>query len=486
MRKTFEQQITLDIVPINEVELDLKCRDASVKIGLALLEIFNNEEYSKKLFTLLELYLMKDKRLTGRTGMDLWQIFVMAQFRLGMNLTYDRLYHMVNQDRMVRTLLGIETTGFGSVRKVFKYQTILDNLGLLTDEMLHKINQTIVEFGHHTFKKKEEEALCLKSDSYVLESNVHFPTDYNLLWDCCRKMLDFVGKFTFKYPEIEGWRKLKSWRKELKNASRNVGQISGRAGKNKEELIKYSVTQYLKKAQLLVDKIEAEKDGLPIMKVSDVAILYELERFIVLTKKHMDLLRRRVLQGEKIPQSEKMFSIFETYTEWVNKGKKNPNVELGKKITITTDQYHLIIDYKIMNHQADSEVVIDIADRILVNYRIKSWSFDKGYFNKITKELLKTEVEQVIMPKKGKCNKAELAEEHEKTFKKLRNKHSAVESNINELENRGLDRCPDRGYHHFIQYVGIGVCAYNLHKIGAKLLKDKSKKAQKRPMKLVA
>jgi len=55
----------------------------------------------------------------------------------------------------------------------------------------------------------------------------------------------------------------------------------------------------------------------------------------------------------------------------------------------------------------------------------------------------------------------------------LKNKHSAIESNINELENRGLDRCPDRGYNHFKRYIGIGVCVYNLKKIGRELLAQK-------------
>jgi len=37
--------------------------------------------------------------------------------------------------------------------------------------------------------------LRLKTDSYVVESNVHFPTDHNLLWDCARKYMDGVLKF---------------------------------------------------------------------------------------------------------------------------------------------------------------------------------------------------------------------------------------------------------------------------------------------------
>lgn len=72
--------------------------------------------------------------------------------------------------------------------------------------------------------------------------------------------------------------------------------------------------------------------------------------------------------------------------------------------------------------------------------------------------------------RKGKCNKMEQAEEDHRSFKLLRNRHSAVESNINELECRGLDRCPDRGYPNFKRYTGLAVAAYNLRRIGQELI----------------
>jgi IS5 family transposase len=72
--------------------------------------------------------------------------------------------------------------------------------------------------------------------------------------------------------------------------------------------------------------------------------LQALDHYKKLIIKHIDLLDRRIIQGEKIPHEEKLFSIFEPYTERVNKGKRRPSVELGKKVSITTDQFHLIVD----------------------------------------------------------------------------------------------------------------------------------------------
>lgn len=106
-------------------------------------------------------------------------------------------------------------------------------------------------------------------------------------------------------------------------------------------------------------------------------------------------------------------------------------------------------------------------------------SFDKGFSSKPNKEFAAKHVEHLCMPKKGKRNKLETEEEAQKQFVKLRKKHSAVESNINCLEHHGLNRCPDKGINAYLRYAGIGVLAYNLHKIGNFLIKQELKKLKK-------
>jgi len=470
MRKRFEQQMTLGRLPISETEVPTKKRSGTLPgLCAALKEIFTTPVWNEKVFEILESKITEGKKRTGRPGMDLWQIFVLSQVRLCQNISYDELHHIADYDTLIRQIMGVES-GFGYEKYRFEYQNIIDNVSLLDDETVKELNQVIVEFGHEVFKKKEAAALCLKTDSFVVESNVHFPTDYNLLWDSARKCLDMVGKFLVKYPEVPGWRKIGSWHNEMKNIMRSVGKTSSSGGKGKEQRVKHAVRSYLSKARALLDKLERSKEILPIADSADMLIMLELDRFIGLLDKHIDLLERRIIKGEQIPHDEKLFSIFEEYTEWITKGKLHPNVELGKKLAITTDQYNLIVDYRIMDNQSDSDIVKTLAERLTSFSTIKSWSFDKGFWHKENKALLEEHVEKVIMPKKGKCNKQEQAEEGQRYFKLLRNKHSAVESNINELECRGLDRCPDRGYPNFKRYIGLAVGAYNLRRIGQELI----------------
>ena len=470
--------MTLGTIPIGEMKITTKKRSGALPgLCAALKEIFITPEWNGKVFEILEAKIMTGKKRTGRPGMDLWQIFVLSQVRLCQNISYDELHDLANHHTLIRQIMGVER-GFGYERHEFEYQNIVDNVALLDDEVVRELNQVIVEFGHGVFKKKEEAALCFKTDSFVVESNVHFPTDYNLLWDSTRKCLDMVGKFLKKYPEVQGWRKMPDWYRQMKNAMRAVGKACSSGGKNKDQRIKQVVRYYLLKARALQDKLERSKKELPTGDIMDVLLHLELDRYMNYLEKFIDLLDRRVIKGEQIPHEEKIFSIFEEYTEWIKKGKMNPNVELGKKLAITTDQYNLIVDYRILENQSDVEMVKPIAEDLIKSHRIRSWSFDKGFWHKDNKAMLEKHVEKVVMPKKGKCNKLEQAEEDHRSFKLLRNKHSAVESNINELECRGLDRCPDRGYMHFKRYIGLSIAAYNLRRIGQELIEIQREKQQ--------
>lgn len=477
MRHRFDQQLSLGITPIQDTVISHKSKGSLTELLAALLTIYMTPEYNERIFQIMDKYITAGKNKTGRTGMPLWQIFVLAQVRLCENISYEKLHNYTNNHIMLRGVLGINggtgNVDIGWTTIQLEYQNIYDNVSALNENMLKEINQVILDFGHEkVFKKKEVTALVLKSDSFVVESNVHFPTDYNLLFDSARKVLDVVSEITKKHNYLTGWRKISNWYFCLKGQMREFGKTTSSGGKNKEEREKKSAQRYLTKAKALVTKVKQEKETYPLEDMKDLSLLLSLDLYLQYLEKHIDLLERRVIKGEKIPHHEKMFSIFETYTEFIKKGKRRPNVELGKKLNITTDQYHLIVDYQIMEHQQDRDIVLEIADRILLKYKVKTWSFDKGYWNKDNKEILSTMVEQVVMPKLGKRTKSEIEQERSRSFKKYKNKHSAVESNINELEHRGLDRVPDRGYAHFKNYIGLGVCAYNLKKIGKEVLKE--------------
>ena len=481
MRKRIEHQKKLGGISIADVELPIRSRDELPPILRALQHVYTTAELKEEVFRIVEEKVMRGKKKTGRYGMELWHILVLGVVRMGLDANYDRLEDFANHHSLIRQIMGIET-GFGK-GKVFSMQSIKDNVGLLDEETITRINEVVQKAGHQLVKKKEE-GMKLKVDTYVLETNVHFPTDMNLLWDAGRKSLDMIEDAIEEgILDGKGWRKGKYWRRELKKLMRISAKASSGGGKNKQETEKACVRRYVELAGNLSEKIGASLLAIygKVLTTNLVGMQAEkiktLEYFHGMLNKQRDLVERRVMRDEKIPAGEKVYSLFEPHTEWLYKGKSNKRVELGHKILVTSDQWGLIVDHEVVEKQADVSLSTPLAERLLSRYGegvIESISFDKGFYKKENKELLGLHIPVVIMPKKGKKNKAEQEEESGKMFKKLRNKHSAIESDINRLEHHGLDRCPDKGLKAFKRYCAMGVLAANLHKVG-NVLQEKAR-----------
>ena len=484
MRKRFEQQHKLGIIPISEVQLPIKSRDELPPILRALQHIYVTPELNEEVFRILEERVQKGKKKTGRYGMELWHILVLSAVRLGLDANYDRLEDFANHHKLIRQILGVETA-FGEGKR-YSMQSIKDNVSLLDEETINKINEVVVRAGHKLVKKKDE-GLRIKADTYVLETDVHFPTDLNLLWDAARKSLDVIEDAIREgLLEGKGWRKGKYWRRELKKLMRISTKALFGGGRNKEEAAKDRVKRYLGMARGLSEKIEASmlaiyERVLSINQVEVYAVKIEsMEYFHGMLNKHRDLVERRVIRGEQIPVGEKVYSLFEPHTEWLYKGKSNKRVELGHNLLVASYQWCFIIDHQVIERQADVLLSMPSARRLLDRFgedAIESISFDKGFYKRENKELLNLYIPEVVMPKKGRKNQAEQAEESSKAFKSLRHKHSAVESDINRLEHHGLDRGLDKGLKAFKRYCALGVVAANLHKLG-NVLQEKARKKQ--------
>lgn len=476
MRHHFQHQPELQITPIEKIRLPLQSRDELPPILAGLQWIWTHPTLKTEILALLEAKILAGKKATGRTGMDLWQILVLGVVRLGLDADWDRMEHMANYDTLVRQMLGLPATPWDDQAKRFGHQTLRDNVALLDDGLLGQINARIAAAGREVFAKKGGAplaALEVKVDTYALETDVHFPTDLNLLGDAGRKCVDLIVKYRDQLGyALGGWRKARDWRRRLKNLERAASQIVYRGGPNKERRVKRVVREYLAAGRDLSAKVRQSLSILCDQPV-DLAHWDALEYFHRMLDKHLDLVERRLLREETIPAREKVFSLFEPHTEWIQKGKRRPEVELGHRLLIATDQNQLIQDYEVAPGVADVDRSVPVADRLLGRYgvgSVASLSFDKGFTRAEDQELLSLYVPTVVMPKRGKKNAAETERENEKQFVALRRRHSAVESQINSLEHHGLNRCLDAGLDGYLRYVGYGVMSYNLHVIGRELL----------------
>lgn len=340
----------------------------------------------------------------------------------------------------------------------------------------------------------------IKGDSYVLESNIHFPVDLAQLWDSNRKVLNVLSRLGFELTEH---RQLNSLSKKLANLNYACGQIHRKKGKNYKERLRNPVLSYLKQSRHLLTKAEETLRNLSFAialceastltsvgthcKNTQLVKLYnELNYYLDFLRKCIDLVDRRLIQGEEIPHSDKILSIFEPDVEWISKGKAGKAVEFGHRHLIYTDQYHFILHHQVLYKQTDKEVALSAAEQMFAsygtaNYLYKSLSYDRGFYSGPAKKSLGFLFERVIMPKPGKKSVAVQQQESDVEFVKLRHRHSAVESNINSLEHTGLNKCPDKGFEKFKNYAATGVLTYNLRQLGKWITKLEQSERLKKP-----
>ncbi len=212
-----------------------------------------------------------------------------------------------------------------------------------------------------------------------------------------------------------------------------------------------------------------------------LAARIEIEAFITHAERQIDQTRRRVILGETIPHAEKVFSIFETHTEWISKGKAGVPVELGLRVCVMEDQHRFILRHKVMQKQTDDQVTLDMVTETLERFvDLESCSFDKGFHSPANQQALQAHLKWVALPRKSKLSQQAHAIKHANDFVKARRQHSAVVSAINALEVHGLDRCPDQSIVGFKRYVALAVVARNIHRFGAILREREVKRMNRR------
>jgi len=468
-------------------EINLNSRDEIPKLLIGLQHILKTVELRDEVLKILEEVIPANiNRNTGRPGMDIWQIFVLGSLRLNCSWDFDKTAEIANEHRTVRRMLGHDENDF---QKKYPVQTIADNVTLLTPEIMDRINQAVCNYGHKLVGKKAEE-LRGNCDSFVVETDVHFPTDINLLFDAMVKVIIIIAVICDALG-ITNWRQHNYNLKKIKKLFTRAMKLKPSTSKNdakKEEraqIIKEAYQAYLDLAESFLVKVLTTITEIKTMG-TDIIIdikLNALNTFIAHAQRQIDQVRRRVMEGEIIPHDEKVFSIFEEHTEWICKGKAGVPQELGLKVCILKDQFGFILYHHVMEKQTDDKAAVPMVKEAKKRFdKLNGCSFDKGFYTPDNKKELKEILDLLVMPKKGKLSEADKEEEHSEEFLNARRKHSVVESSINALENHGLDRCRDHGLHGFKRYVALAVLARNIQIIGHMIQQKELNKQRQRKL----
>lgn len=488
MRVVKDPQMKLGEIAIPNIVLDPKSRDDIPRILLGLQYIYTTPEIREAVFKILEELIpnsvvdetRKANSGKGRKGMEQWTIFVLGALRLGLNADYDRIQELANHHDTIRQMLGHSEWDDNTT---YELQTIKDNLRLFTPDILDKINQIIVRAGHALLGKTTEEVLSGRCDSFVVETDIHYPTDINLLFDAIRKTIQEIASLCKKLG-ITDWRQSNYNLRELKKLYETIQKLKHSTSKDeekrnaKEDEIRQAYNAYIVQANEYIDRAlqTLEKIKKHEQYQNFTKKISSIESYILHAIRQADQTDRRVIKGEKIPHQEKVFSIFQPHTQWINKGKAGVPVEFGLPVAIMEDRDGFILHHHIMEKRTDNQIAVEFVRDSQTRFpMLRIVSMDKGFHSQENQTELRNMLDRAILPKKGRLSQSDQAREQDPEFIRLRRQHSAVESAINALEAHGLDKCPDDGIDGFKRYVALAVVARNLHRLGSILMDRKNK-----------
>lgn len=473
MRYSFIPQMSIGSIPIHEIEFDIYTRHELTPVLMALQHLYAHRmDIINEICRLIQNDIIdhQDERF-GCTGLSYWEILILASVRLGCNLDYDQLSDLADNHDKLRKMFGLSPFDI----KRYPRSTINDNLTCLSPKTIDAISALVVDEGHRLCPKAVD---SVRGDSYVVQRNIHYPTDINLLFDGIRKIIELTIKIT-KSHKISGWRKHKYLLKKAKGIRRKIEKIARSKQKEKEKKLETLYTELIVHSQDIVDRALVTLHNFQEMKknanesISDFHnnIVSEIHYFISGTEYVADLAERRMLKKEDIPNSDKVFSLFEPATELINRGKRPYPIEFGHRVLLIQDSSGFIIHSHVMDiGLTDEKVIVDVMLKLQkrFNGKIRAASFDKGFWTPNNLKDLSEIIKDVFLPKKGKRSKIDKLREESKEFLKSRKWHPGIESAIHALGvGNGLIVCRDKD---FKRYVALGVLGRNLHSLGTILM----------------
>ncbi len=470
MRKHYEKQRRFDCTPIAEMMLNYDCRDEMIPVLAGLQHVYTCSPLRNRVIRLVAQDINENtRRDVGRPGLDDWQIVVLAAVRLGCNFDYDKLQDQSENHRALRTMLGI---GQWDEDAVFSARRIRDTICQLQPATIAEINHAIVCEGQERHGEATEN---IRADSFVIETDIHYPTESGLIGDGMRKIIPLCGDLAAEIDQ-SGWRQSKHLHRRVKTHVRMISQISASKSPNVLKGLPAAYQRLLDHTAMILDRAKTlQKQGeVEGMSITSLNLSLELQHWIELTQQVCNTAYRRMILEETVPNRDKLFSLFETHTQLYRRGKAATPNQFGRLVLVFEDGAGFISHYHLMDREShDADVIVDQTREAQKKHQgaIKTASFDRGFHTSENEEELAKIVDDPCVPPRPPKQYAERLANGSVEFHRLRQRHPGIESAIGALQSgNGLKRCRDRSEIGFERYLGLAILGRNIHVLGKLLI----------------
>lgn len=391
---------------------------------------------------------------TGRRGLSGDQVLRIALLKQIHGLSYRELEFHLQDSAAFRSFVGL---GLGEWPR---FQTLQGNVKQIQPETWEAIHRVLMAFARSEGIERGE---TIRADTTVVESNIHEPADSALLWDGVRVMTRILRRISRQRPSLR-----KSFPDRRLTVKRRAYAIKFHR-RTIDLVASYRVmiraTEEVCVAARGVAQKVADVESLVILRAELLAVLPLVERVI-------DQSRRRVLEGERVPASEKIVSIFEPHADILV--KDNRTTYYGHKVCLSGGKSSLIVDCVIEEgNPPDSTLVERTLERHvdLFGKAPRQVAMDGGFASKENVAIAKRfGVEDMAFNRRSGLEIHEMVRSAW-VFRRLRDFRSGIEGIISTLKRAfQMGRCMWRGADSFKAYVWSSVTSFNLVAIARYLL----------------
>lgn len=386
------------------------------------------------------------KDASGRKSMTIESVLRCAILKQHRQLSYEELSFTLLDSLSCQTFARL-TDSF-----VPKKSALQGAISKIQDSTWERINLALLGNAKDSGIEKGN---MLRIDSTVTETHIHEPTDSSLLWDSVRVMTRLVEQANEMGVDFE-------YHDHHRVAKKRARSIIYTKGKDKKKVLYRDLIRYTNKT---VQYINHAKIAGQVKQPLDWDYwCLEVDHYLPLIKQVIDQTTRRVFNDEKVPASEKIFSLFETHTDIIVKGSRD--IQYGHKLNFSTGRSGMVLDVVIESgNPADSDQFLPMVDRHIDNYgkAPRQVAADGGYASKENLDKAKQrDIKDVAFHKKRGLEILDMAKSAW-VYRKLRNFRAGIEAGISYLKRCfGLSRCNWKGLEHFKTYVWSSVVTHNL------------------------
>jgi IS5 family transposase len=393
------------------------------------------------------------------------QIVRAAIYKELKKLDYRKLEYHQDDSRICEQFVKIDRERPYSFQVWQKYISKISREKL--EELLYELNKIAINEGVEDVGK-----ICM--DSTVVETNIHYPTNNSLVWDCIHESLRLLKHLQEEVNSLNIRDYTNSAKKTyyLINTTKSGGKKTGEKDKKVEDkrtklFVKQLVT--FTKAINQVANVVKKKETYNIT-IKTVAILAQLEALLPLMQQVYDFTNRHEVKKERVENQDKIFSIYELHTDIIVKGSRE--TKFGHKVNFATGKSNLILAVDIYRgNPADSSFYQPMTEKVIKTYGIvpRDSATDGGYasFSNLqyaeNKGIINIVFNKIVGSLRNICTSKNL----ETRLKKWRSAVEAIISNVKRGFN--LHRCNWKGEKHFEQKVLWSTIAYNIRVMSAAL-----------------